>query len=415
MQPVNKEHCAEPVRAVRPNPPRRAWPTAFENQSLNRCQTGLLILLLSVMACSLGACTSREDACRCTGEASSCDLLASAPEVYQPRFVVIPNPNLAPTLPELTGDAVWLKRSGDTCAPNAICDYVEARWNSYTLYLSKPGAKCGPDIPPSPPDCEKCNFVNPDRKACPALVFANGPDYLTIFSFDGFMAQASPTTTVHLTASNLQIGKASITPTSNATLQLIAPACPQSDILAQTKVFVIQEGMSQPVQFELTELTGQTDMRAAGVTFYSGSIPMNPKLADNFSPNLQIGTVRVLKGKRGTNPVTGEFGLIDATPLHPSRLVFISNYQNGEIYNSDSIRCYADPNKPDGDIDLTRCRARYLDPSGPTLPATPAYLKTDSPLQQLTWVAEFKPAEGGIIPVIDKANGEIVAIEFTIQ
>jgi len=45
-----------------------------------------------------------------------------------------------------------------------------------------------------------------------------------------------------------------------------------------------------------------------------------------------------------------------------------------------------------------------------TINANPEFQIIDQP--QLTWAIEFKPIEGGEVPVL--ADGEVVAIEFTI-
>ncbi|MFL6208696.1 MAG: hypothetical protein ACJ74W_07570 [Pyrinomonadaceae bacterium] len=197
-------------------------------------------------------------------------------------------------------------------------------------------------------------------------------------------------------------------PPSNATYELKATNIADEPTIMETHVFVLQSGAGQVVQYLIQPLAqaGVTD-----ATFYSGTVPSAPILSDNFNTTVHISKARILKGQSDTDPLTGKLRLKDASPVHPSRLVFIPTYQGDAVYSHDATRCYANTNT-DGDLDLTRCRSSYNNAGSNSLPATPTYLATD-PAQLLTWVVEFKSSEGGVTPTL--AAGEVLAIEFTIE
>jgi hypothetical protein len=100
------------------------------------------------------------------------------------------------------------------------------------------------------------------------------------------------------------------------------------------------------------------------------------------------------------------------TVAHPSRIVLVPNFDSSlSVFNQDTNRCYAD-SSADGDINLNRCRTAFGNNTGFLFDVTPTYLKTQ-PADQLTWIVEFNPAEGGMPPVL--AADETLAIEFTIE
>jgi hypothetical protein len=203
------------------------------------------------------------------------------------------------------------------------------------------------------------------------------------------------------------------TPAENVTLQFKAFGTDMSPI-AQTDAFVFNEGAGQTVTYELKPL----EEMAVGVTFFGGSIPPYdlpnaPGLEDIFSPNLHISRVRVLKVPKQKLPLKGK-PVIDGTPVKPSRLVFIPGFQNGQsVFSRDANRCFANLATTDGDFDLTRCRPAFGNRTEALLATTPAYLDGE-PGKLLTWVAEFKESEGGVVPSFD-AETEMLVIEFTIE
>ena len=80
--------------------------------------------------------------------------------------------------------------------------------------------------------------------------------------------------------------------------------------LVEARVFVLSGGMTQTVNYELPPLA-QSVMDAE---FFSGSIPRNPLPEDNFSVNLGIMKVRILKEPERFRPGTeGNVYPVDGT------------------------------------------------------------------------------------------------------
>ena len=291
----------------------------------------------------------------------------------------------------------------------------------------------------------------------------------------------------------------SFTPATNATYQILAPdlasynkdgndlrgRVPPIDNIEQKipappertekKVFVIKNGMPQLAIYEGTRrmmnTTADCDLATPGCTLYTVTTPSgctpatNPTCKvdyrwtipittitsngtdltfwrDNFSKNLRVSKVRVLKGKPSIDPngiaqVTCDNpDVVYGCSVRPSRIFFVSDYdpwtQNGgNLFNhpdESSHRCYAsDPgaNKLDGDIDLTRCRR---DPGGPdsnSFQVGPTIgdnnqATVSGGVGLLTWFAEFNPNElamgrnvGATAPTLNP--GETLVFEFTIQ
>ncbi len=217
-------------------------------------------------------------------------------------------------------------------------------------------------------------------------------------------------------------------PNNNFTYQLIPPtASPSVAELARMKVFVIQDGLTQPAGYELEHYV--TDSSGAPPTaWYSWTVRGNPIWEDNFTAGVRVAKVRVLTGRPGSDPVTGRFRLEDQKTLRPSRIVFLRSFVPSDPRSPSDIlnhpdertqRCYVDPGKQDGDISLTNCRTAFGNNTGILFDTTPTYVKAQ-PADQITWVAEFKASEGadfdpttpGFDPVPTNA---LLAIEFTIE
>jgi len=138
---------------------------------------------------------------------------------------------------------------------------------------------------------------------------------------------------------------------------------------------------------------------------------------DSFSPNLRVTRVWVEKGTPAVDKETGRFTLDNTTReyVHPSRIVLHTGTGEAEtVFPNDQTACYADSNV-NGDIDLTNCRPLFntnCTPPNCLQSATPQYLHT-SPTEGLIWFVEFKPAEGGVIPMLK--CGEVLAIVFTLE
>ena len=331
-----------------------------------------------------------------------CDYIGGV-QVDGPRFEFpppVPSPNASP-VPIKPSRDFWLK-SGDE---------LIARWNEYSLIYNQIGVTCDftTNPPPSNRDCDICTICNTGRGCHHPTAFAPGtlPELLR---FDAFRLESEPVVETLWVEDPCDAGH-SFAPPKNATYRLLK--YPNSVPVAETKVFVVEPGgVGQRITYQLSPLTQET----ADAIFYQGFVPGDPILEDNFSNNLHITRVRILKGTPSRDPVTGKLQLANASVVHPSRIVLISDYDGGQIYEGrrDSTRCYANGSE-DGDLDLTRCRAT----STAVCPGSASCLQSATPTSLtgsgdvFTWIAEFKPTEGGIAPVFE--NGEILAIEFTIE
>jgi hypothetical protein len=154
---------------------------------------------------------------------------------------------------------------------------------------------------------------------------------------------------------------------------------------------------------------------------YMFTMPINApgKLRENFSSNLRVKKVRVLLGV--VDKVTG---LLMSAPIsdpqtlarvQPSRIMFLTDFINGDINESDSEtdnRCYLDPEQADKSFDMFSC-LNGIGGNKVRKDLTPTYM-IGQPLQTLTWVIEYK-MEAGLteIPVFDSA--EVPILEFTIE
>jgi hypothetical protein len=350
--------------------------------------------MLGLLVLSLSACLRQGNICLTAKTTTGCDTVISDNTIDKPRFQFpVQGPQPIPG-----GHDFWL-RGGDS---------LTAAWDSFVLSISEPGTMCLSSTAASPPKCQQCNYKNLKDGNCKSELV--GFDLLTVESFAGFHVDSPSVALGHIdddaSVSNLSY---TFTPSESATLRLTTPIDDRG-ILAESKVFVLNEGMSLPVSFRIDPLP----QNVQDAVFFSGSIPRDSTtpLTDNFSTNLRIGRVRVLKGHAQNDPLSGKLSIKDASILKPSRVVLIPDYFQGESVNSaDYLRCYSDPNAADGALDFTACRTSP-GATGTSLDATPAYLKS-APQSVLTWVAEFKPSDGGVIPQI--IGDEIVAIEFTIQ
>jgi hypothetical protein len=218
-------------------------------------------------------------------------------------------------------------------------------------------------------------------------------------------------------------------PTGNATYQMLPTTHSHSpdQILAEKKIFVIEAGVAQSTHYRLEHFV--TDAGANSPTpFFKWTVQNNSIWEDGFTPDLRVSRIRVLTGRPGTDPLTGRFKLEDASPVRPSRIVFFTNFAAsnppvpGDIYANPeeaSQRCYSNPNTPDGDILLTNCRAAPGNNNSVLYDATPNSLKTSLTVP-LTWIVEFKAAEGAdfnpATPAVDPVPPNApLAIEFTIE
>ena len=361
----------------------------------------IALLFLALLCVSAGACVKQTDACT-VNSGMNCDWTVRV-EMDDPRFGFphsTPSPIPSPTpLSWGRGQDFWLSAGDD----------LVLYWRENSFLFKYHGATC--DFNASTLDtnnCRKCNWCVPNSANC-GFPLAQGSAMPELLTFPQFDTQSPPTETDILWNAGCGNGYA-FEPSQNATYQLKA-LHGDPDSVVQTKAFVVKPGAGQTVTYQL-QLLDQPGV--TGAVFYSGTVPSTPLLSDNFNTTLRVTEVRVLKGQPDTDPLTGKLRLNNASIAHPSRLVFIPDYQGGPVYGNPAEtdnRCYADPGG-DGTLDLTTCHHTYGDMTVSPVNATPAYLTDLDPTHLVTWVAEFKATQGGVDPM--PATGEVVAIEFTI-
>jgi hypothetical protein len=352
---------------------------------LERWTLNLLIFVLALAALGAAGCSrcERADPNGTTG-------VMQRIEVTNGRF----ERAARPTLP---GGDFWLRKG----------DAIHARWDEYTIYLSKVGANCD-NMHFDGDACRRCPFINQNPSDCGGSTFPPG-DYLDVDTFSGMISDA-PSSSTPFNPTQIELGDYGFNPAQNSTYRLSTTEGQKLDTWATARVFVID-----PTTQGVPKLYKAGPLPQPNVTdavFYKVKVP------DNYSENLKIGKIRVKKGVPTTE--NGQFTLKDGgSLLKPSRIVLMEGFTDGSrVYDNDLTRCYASyPNgTPDtvGNIDLGKC---FHDPCPPNATCTSTIVTANPEFQvlskpQLTWAIEFKPVEGGEVPVL--ADGEVVAIEFTI-
>jgi hypothetical protein len=378
-----------------PRPPRK------------RDVSGIAIALL-LFACLLAVvlspgCVSQQAVSAC-GPGGFC----TGPDLSNVRIEIPSQPALRPT------QTVWV--SAKTGSNGAALDQFDIRWDTYVLHFPSNGSTCSQDM------CSSravCGFV---------FVSVGGVvDTPAVQACEGFSQCGSPTS-VPVIGGGFASGCPSggtpplFTATTNTTYQVLSPPlASQKSVLAEKKVFVVTTTPQQA--------TYRTNMYTeAGnpsyVWYTTWRAPTNTQPADdvtrvdNFSANLQIHRVRVLRGIPKSDPVTGMVALDNPTPVRPSSIILAPNFNpNSSVLRQNHVRCYADAASQDGNIDLTNCYLGLNNTgSAPSGGATPTYIQSQ-PADMLDWFAEFNPNEsqttGATAPTL--AANEVLVIEFTIQ
>ena len=392
----------------------------------------MLIVCLCIFA-AVSSCSRLVQRIYCPfrDEGVESDCMSTAPQILNPRFEVRHQESLHES------STIWL-RSGEE---------LVVRWDSYTTFHSFNGASCDfANLTEETDDCGVCNWCNSGpafEQLCPFETREiGGPEKLKLVTREGFIDPPSPPILLADTSgcSARDFTPFSFMPAGNASYQLLPPDYAFSEVpLKDQAVFVVQNGMTQRPPYALTKYASDP---SRGKDWYKWTVQGDPIWEDNFSRNVRIGQVRVITGRPGTDPNTGRFRLEDAKAVRPSRILFFSNFaaidtsngnlsDGGDILNHPSEnfnRCYVDPSREDGDINLVRIpgartRCRQDSPGSNSrendFAATPTYLVSE-PESQLTWFVEFYELEGAdfdpMTPVFDPIPPDaFLAIEFSIE
>jgi hypothetical protein len=375
-----------------------------------------------MLGAALTACVPYQD-CYKAGVVAGAECSILGPEILNARFEVVGQSPLHQS------NTIWMS-SGEE---------LVSLWGTFTLYVT-----VGPET------CDFANLTNYTH-ACSVCNLCDDPLYLQRCRFNAFVPSPGEADDFYFPkvlafpggstegeelflldfftgCSAFGFSPVPFAPNDNFTYQLIPPtASPSLEELARKKVFVIQDGLTQPANYELEHYI--TDSSGTPPTaWYSWTVRGNPIWEDNFTSSVRVANVRILTGRPSSDPVTGRFRLDDQKIVRPSRIVFMRSFVPSSPASPSDIlnhadervqRCYADPGKEDGDISLTNCRTAVGNNNGILFDTTPTYVKAQ-PADQLTWVAEFKASEGAdfdpTTPAFDSipANAPLV-IEFTIE
>lgn len=355
-----------------------------------------LCIVCLAFCSALPACVPTKR-CEANGDGATLNCTYTGPEMQNARFEVAGESSLHPS------NTIWL-REGESVIP---------LWDTFTMQFTYGDELCDfSNFTQFTDDCALCDYCDETPASfqrCNAHPAFFGTNAQVVF-FEGFIEAETPGQSIELDNGPSVFGGCSaagyaptlITPTDNGTYQLLAPEYSSSpySILAQKKVFVIKDQLSQSASYRLTRHPESN----ASVVWFKWAVAGDPVWEDNFTTTLRVGLVRVLKG-----------GMV----VRPSRIVLRPAFNPGlPVFNQDTIRCYANQNTADGDIDLTRCRTS---PNGATQleDLTPTYYKLQM-MDLLTWIVEFNPNEGAdadpTTPALDPIDpNDSLTIEFTIQ
>jgi hypothetical protein len=397
-------------------------PKSVFQQPVRSCFGKSLLVLLGclMLGFTLTACVPSQG---CTTANIEAECTLTGPEILNARFEVVGQ------TPLRQSNTIWMT-SGEE---------LVSLWDTYTYNVTVDSETCDfANFTEATDNCSICNLCNDPMYAqrCRFYGFGSAPGepddavFLKVKAFPGGMTEGQEILSLVPFSGCASEGFSPLpfTPSDNFTYQLIAPAVSSfPGELARRKVFVIQDGLSQPNNYELEHYVTDSSSTPS-TTWYSWTVKGNPIWEDNFTEGVRVANVRILTGRPSSDPVTGRFRLEDQKIVRPSRIVFLRSFANsnprspGDILthsDESSQRCYADPGREDGEISLTRCRTVAGNNTGLLFDTTPTYLKAE-PMDQLTWIAEFKASEGAdfdpTTPVFDSipANA-LLAIEFTIE
>jgi hypothetical protein len=320
--------------------------------------------------------------------------------------------------------AYWLKR-GEAIAP---------RWSSHEWHWEREGSMqmCDFLSNASSGDCQVCDFCNlpPDTTGPPCMGVhpIYFPGVLEVVADSGFIQGENPQLILSyvLRDTGDVLGACSNNTNPGYQLAFFEPATSglyrlrstekvifKGETDAEIKLHVVEQGagLAQKTAYQLTRQT------VDGVNYWTWTMGGDPVWLENFSPNLRVTDIRILKGRCGDGSAQGKQCAVpdESVTVKPSRLLFLPDFQgtvSGHPGES-SHRCYSASSASGGNfINFDSCRETYNANQTIQKLATPAY-EPDAAraLEKLTWLVEFNTGEGA--DALDAAD-ELI-IEFTIQ
>ena len=385
---------------------------------MGRVKTIVSILLLYM---ALSGCRQNDGG---IGNVVVDDHLFKEVELENARFELKPSAFSQPLQPSVD---FWLKKD----------DQVALKWDSFEFHWERTGTMCVFESNTSTANCSICNY-------CQNPVVQNGPPcfgielgtnvtrFDLVVMHDGFVLVPEPKLALSVPSPQMVNGcrpdspdPISFQPERSAAYQMIIPKTDLSlayspfDIVTETKIHVVEAGMNQTVAYQL--------MRQSidGTNYWTWAITGENSWLENFSPNLRVTDIRVLRGGCADGSAQGKQCATpnESVPVRPSRIFFLPNFQGAVsgYLGVDLHSCYSDPNASDGKfVNLGSCR--NTSNAAPTERfTTPTYEFLPERLtEKLTWLVEFDPNGGGDADLTTSVPDPmppdaVLIIEFTIH
>ena len=394
MLPDSRTTAVHSLTADRAQGVNRSEPQTAQRRPRRRAVTICLLLIICLLLClAFSACVSTLALPGCSSGNNDCTGI----DIAGARLEVKDQPLLqSPTL--------WLSAGNQ----NRSADQLIITWDSYTFHFHPNGTPCDVDTCAVPPPCNRYALV--PTGLTPTVVafegFVRNPPPQVIATTDGSPASyESGCRSFQGMPPPVGFAPPIFTPQFSGIYEVHTPSpvTPLTDqFVAAKNLFVIANGMPQTASYQMERLP-DVDPNYPSIFWFKFTTSN-----DDFSSNLRVGHVSILKvkGAVSPNPVA-----LMGDVIRPSRIFVAQNYnpQLRVLPQGRGNFCYAD-SSADGNIDFTNCR-------GNSGLLTPTYLIGQQPTDRLTWFAEFNPNEtqtqGATAPTLNP--GEVLAIVFTIQ
>ncbi len=401
--------------------------------STRRIATGLLIFLSSAFSTN---CFSPS-----TGGVQIGDFKQAEVEFDESRFELRQLPGSFPEIHKAKG--YWTKEG----------DRLAAAWNSYEFHWTRVGAMCAFADNSSNENCLVCDYCvgeNPGGD-CPGIAGNLMAGVLTIVNDTGFMSTGNGTKVDDYQGTLGEPGEScslndpsqrTIVPSSSGLYRMVGntPGLPfrfGGEAKGEAKVQVVKPGIPRTVAYQMERI--ESDEGSQIVSFWKWEMQGDDYWLENFSPNLRISRVRILRGTCADGSSQGLQCLIpnEAVDVKPSKLLFWTSF-DGSVGtgNEANVKCYPDPGRPNGAfIDLFSCRTTANASNGIRKDLVPTYdlllgyippTSQGSPpdFTKVTWLSRFNTSETApsgadadlSTPALDEMPTDAqLIIEFTIE
>lgn len=355
---------------------------------------GLLVLLSSVFSTN---CFSPG-----TGGVQVGDFKQTEVEFDDPRFELRGLPIAFPAINKAHG--YWIKEG----------DRLAAAWNSYEFHWTRVGAMCSFADNSSSENCLVCDYCGAQNPVgdCPGIAGTLSAGVLTVVNDPGFMTTGNGTivddyqgtlANPEQSCSLNDPSERTIVPSSSGLYRMVGnttdlPFRFSGEAKGEAKVQIVKPGMPTTVAYQMERIESDDDGQIA--SFWKWTMPGDDYWIENFSPNLRISRVRILRGECISGSAQGLQCQIptDTPDVKPSKLLFWTSFDGSSgTGNEASVKCYPNPSKPNGAfIDLKRC----LETANATtetrkdlLPTYDLLLGQAPAFAKVTWLARFWTSE----------------------